>query len=122
MTQPHNCYLCPAPPPSAGPARYTLRAYQPHFSRPCLVAGPEHSRLVVRQYEGKRQQGDALTEAAFGPAAASSLLNGDSQPAASGERDGGCHAAVSPRADTPLVCCLLAIYRGLLGNALKPRR
>lgn len=75
------------------------------------MAAPEHSRLVVRQYEGRSRLGGALAEAAFGPAARS--LAASDGPAAEGEQDAGVAAALSPRADPALLACLLSIYRGL---------
>lgn len=92
---------------------------------PSLIAGPEHSRLVVRQccrYGGGK--GDALCEAAYG-AAAALLEDGPAAlpAAAAGEAVGGCQAALAPRADQPLMVLLLSIYRGLLpARALRAPR
>ncbi|PRW39066.1 Tripeptidyl-peptidase 2 isoform A [Chlorella sorokiniana] len=108
-----------------GPVRYKLRAFEPYMQAPSIIAGPEHSRLVVRQccrYGGAK--GDALCEAAYGAAAA---LLGDGPmalPAAAvGEAAGGCQAAIAPRADQPLMALLLSIYRGLMpARALRQPR
>lgn len=111
--------------PLTGPVRYKLRAYEPYMPAPSITAGPEHSRLVVRQccrYGGGK--GDALCEAAYGSAATAALLGEQAAvlPAAgAGEALGGCQAAIAPRADQPLMALLLSIYRSMLpARALRP--
>lgn len=116
---PPNPPRAPHSPP--GPARYTFKAYEPHFSRPCIVAAPEHGRLVLRT-AGRTpgQPGDALCEAAYGKVQLQ--LAGAPSPVALAS-DGGLSAAMAPRADQPLCSLLLAIYRGLLSaRALAPPR
>ena len=107
----------PAPigPPHAGPARFTLKAYQPHFSRPSIVAGPEYGRLVLRTPgQGRGKKGEALCEAAYGPPPRGAEALPPGAPA-------GIEAAVAPRADVPLMAALLAIYRSLLTPRPRPR-
>lgn len=93
---------------------------------PSITAGPEHSRLVVRQCcrYGGGGKGDALCEAAYGAAAALLEDGPTTLPVASiDEAAGGCQAAIAPRADQPLMAMLLSLYRGLMpARALRTAR
>lgn len=92
-----------------------------------MVGQPEDGRLVLRAVpKCAGEEGIALCEATVSPAAhavaavarsagSSDSLGSDlASVRGSGAWQVGCHAAVAARADQPLMCALLTIYKAVL--------